>query len=145
LLEPGETCAACAADCTVHACKAKGTHTFAVSFTPPEFEQPSTAAVVLSYRTTHASLPGKANDESVRNRVRVTPANVTMTVNDLDYALRAVFARAQGLAEGSLFSVRFDGCAGAKAPQLSDLACTVDGCAGENGPVAGCRCSVVAK
>ena len=41
-----------------------------------------------------------------------------------------------------LFTATFDRCAGAPAPTLADLACTVIGCAQGGGSVPGCSCTV---
>jgi hypothetical protein len=141
-LEPGETCEGCPADCVIGACTAAApVQTFRVNLTPPPFQDPSSVTVLIGYRSTIVSLPG--NGSAPAARVRMRPSGATVTVNDLDYALRTVVTRPGGLTPGRLFVVDFDPCAGAAAPTTADFACTVEGCANQFGPIEGCTCSVV--
>jgi hypothetical protein len=59
VLERGETCTSCAADCVAHPCTASGaTVTFAVSFAPPLGETASSVTTLVGYRSDLVSLPG---------------------------------------------------------------------------------------
>ncbi|MBX3028467.1 DNRLRE domain-containing protein [bacterium] len=143
VLEPGETCATCPADCVVGPCTSPGNPTaaFRVDLVPPTGFQPTTATVLLGYNSTRLSIPGTGTATSVRQRV-VAPAPVpqAFTPNDLEYGLQVLESRNTPL--GQLFTVTFDRCGGAAAPTLADLACTVLSCAQGGGGVAGCSCIV---
>lgn len=144
LLEPGETCASCASDCTVGLC-APGTplRVIEVRLAVPSGQTASSGTFLVGYRSNRVSLPGSGSASTVRGRVKNTPGNTLVQVNDFDYALRVVLSRAGGLPQGRIFTVDFDSCQGATAPAASDFACAVEGCAGQFGPLAGCACSVV--
>ncbi len=141
-LEPGETCANCPADCVVQPCASvTPTVSFAVDLIPPAGQQPTAATVLMGYNSGLVSIPGTANDLSVRQRVLPpAPLPQSFSVNDLDYALRVVITRNTTL--GFLFTARFDRCQSAPAPTVADFGCTVEGCAGGAGPIEGCTCIV---
>ena len=166
VLEQGETCKSCAADCAVHSCTSTGsTVTFAVSFAPPAGESASSVTALVGYRGTVVSIPGSGTGSCQngskngkacstgtdcpggqcvlpRSRVKHTPAGAIVGVNDLDYALRVVVTRSSQIAPGELFTVDFDTCQGAATPTVADLGCNVDGCASSFGNVDGCTCTV---
>lgn len=143
VLEPGETCASCPADCAIGPCTSPGNPTaaFRVDLVPPMGFQPTTATVLLGYNSTRLSIPGTGTATSVRQRV-VAPAPLPQayTPNDLEYALQVLESRNTPL--GQLFTATFDRCSGAPAPTLADLSCTVLSCAQGGGGVAGCACIV---
>lgn len=143
VLEPGETCAACPADCAIGPCTTPGNPTtaFRVDLVPPMGFQPTTATVLLAYNSTRLSIPGSGTATTVRQRV-VAPAPIpqAFTPNDLDYAVQVLESRNVPL--GQLFTATFDRCGGAPAPTLADLACTVLSCAQGGGSVSGCACIV---
>jgi hypothetical protein len=143
LLEPGETCEGCPDDCMVLSCNATApTIAFAVDLVPPLGEQPTTATVLLAYRSNLLSIPGSSNETSVRQRVLPpAPLPQSFAVNDLDYAVRVVVSRNVPL--GRLFTATFDRCTGQDAPTLADVACIVEGCASSGTPLPGCGCMVV--
>jgi len=144
LLQAGETCTQCAADCTAQACKpGKERAAFSVEFTPPPAPDVSTAVFRIGYRTDLLSLPGSGTDTSVQTRL-TTPEHAVMAFNDLDYALRIVAARTPSLPEGLLVTIDFDRCDGARAPTAADVSCAVEACAASTGPIDGCRCQVTA-
>lgn len=144
LLEPGETCAQCAADCAVQPCQpAQQRAVFAVEFTPPPVPDVSTAVVRIGYRSDRLSLPGTGTEKSVQSRIK-SPEHDVMAFNDLDYALRIVAARAKAIPAGQLVTIEFDRCQGAPAPTVADLSCAVEGCAGSTGPESGCQCAISA-
>jgi len=137
----GVTCIVCPQDCAVAACTpGPPTETFAVQFVPGN-QGATGVSVRVGYRSSVASIPGMGADASVGARVRNRPANSIVAVNDLDYALRVVLSRSTAFT-GSLFTVEFDSCAGAAAPMLTDLTCTVEQCSSANGAVSGCSCTV---
>jgi hypothetical protein len=69
------------------------------------------------------------------------PPPFVFTLNDLDYAVRAIVNRTTGVTDGTLFTTSFDTCAGARPAMLSDLSCVVEGCSGA-GTISGCGCNV---
>ena len=142
VLEMGETCTNCPADCVVGPCNSPGapTQAFVVDLIQPAGFQPTSATVELGYNSTVLNIPGTGTATTVRQRV-VAPPPVpqAFTPNDKDYALVVQETRLTPL--GQLFTVTFDRCAGSPAPTLSDVACTVMSCAQSGAPVAGCRCS----
>lgn len=142
VIEPGETCVSCPADCVSGPCTASATtQTFTVDLVPPVGFQPTTATVLLGYQSTKLSIPGSGTATSVRQRV-IAPAPIpqAFTPNDLDYAVRVLISRNTPLA--TLFTVTFDRCTGGPAATLADLACTVESCAAAGTGVPGCTCTV---
>ena len=143
LLEGGETCVACAADCAVETCTpTTPTRAVALALTAPPGQAVNGATLLLTYRSRLVSLPGSGADSSVRSRVTDTPANAIVAVNDRDYALRIVLARSTGIPAEKIAVVEFDSCQGAAIPTAADFACVVEGCAGTFGNVEDCGCTV---
>lgn len=102
-----------------------------------------TATTLFAYRSDRVSIPGSAGAPSVRQRVTFpAPLPNAISINDLDYAVRVVIGRTAGVANGLLYSVKLDTCAGAPAPTAEDFACTMEACAGAGGPIEGCTCTV---
>ena len=142
LLDADETCANCAADCTVQPCRPGQQHAvFAVDFAPPPAPDVSTAVLRIGYRSDRLSLPGQGSERSVQSRLKA-PEHDVMAFNDLDYALRIVAAGAKAIPNGQLLTIEFDRCEGAPAPTVADLSCMVEGCAGSTGPQSDCRCTI---
>lgn len=165
LLEPGETCAECPADCTVSPCDASApTATFTVNFAPPLGQDASSVTVLTAYRSSVLNIPGSgfgscgggSNDGhscanaadcpggqciKPQSRVKNTPRNAIVAVNNLGYAARVVISRSP-LPTGELFTVEFDTCLGAPAPTTADVSCSVEGCSSSFGPIDGCTCTV---
>jgi hypothetical protein len=142
VLEPGETCATCAADCAIGPCTATSpTVAFAVDLVQPLGFDPTTAQVLLGYDSTRMSIAGSGTATSVRQRVLAPPPiPQTFAPNDLDYAVRVIVSRNTPL--GHLFTATFDRCSGQPAPTLADLACSVETCSQGGSPVPGCTCTV---
>lgn len=144
LLEQGETCASCPADCQPAPCTPSGTTTaFAVAVNA--VRPPTDIAVQLAYRSAVISIPGSGNDISVRQRVRFAPPPPTsFTVNDLDYAVDIRSTRGAGLPThpSPFATARFDACSGQPAPTADDLSCSVERCTDAAGAIAGCACVV---
>ena len=116
---------------------------FAVDFAFPVGSKPTSATILLGYRSDLVSVPGTGIVSTVRQRVVApSPPPFLFTPNDRDYALRVVISRTGGLDSALLFTVRFDRCTGAAAPTAADFGCFVEGCAGSNGSVNGCTCAV---
>ena len=167
ILEDGETCAKCAADCKIKACTPTSTlATFDVLFAPPLGENASSVTALVGYRSNVVGLPGKgtgsckggSNDgkacssgadcpngvcQQPRARIKNTQSGSIVGVNDLDYAVRVVVTRSSPTAPGRIFSADFDTCQGAAAPTAADFGCAVSGCASSFGPIDGCTCTVV--
>lgn len=142
LLDPSETCASCPADCRPATCAPAGTRRLAIDLTAPRGVTVSAVTLQLAYRTDRLTIPGEGMAQPVAQRVTPLADVQSLSSNDLGYALRLALVRGQGLADGALVEIAFDGCAGAAAPSAPDLRCTVEGCAGGAGPVNGCTCAV---
>ena len=144
LLEMGETCESCAADCVVQTCNLANpapTVTFRVNWEPPPGQPVSVIRVLVSYRTNLVSLPGSGTGPS--SRIKNKPSNSITSVNDLNYGLDVLVSKSGSLPVGRLFTVDFDRCTGAAAPSVDDFSCVVTDCGSSFGPVDGCKCSVV--
>ncbi len=141
VLEPGETCTTCPADCAVRRCDAGKAQSVTVHFRAPADHDISGVTVLLGYRSDRLSLPGRGADASVRERLTDTPDHAIVAVNDLDYGMRVVVGRSQPIGSGRLFMVRFDACGSAAAPAATDVACTVEACATVFGPAQDCSCA----
>lgn len=142
ILEPGETCASCPADCAVRACDApKQQRPVTIRFTAPPDHEILGVTLLLSYRSDRLSLPGHGAEQSVRDRLSDTLDQAIVAVNDLDYGMRVVLSRSRPIASGKLFAVRFDACGSAAAPSGADVACMVEACATVFGPAPGCSCT----
>jgi hypothetical protein len=146
LIEAGETCVTCAADCAIASCTATTTMaTFTVLFHGAPGTTPITSTTLFAYKSDRVSIPGSGGATSARQRVTFpAPLPNALSVNDLDYAARVVIGRTAGIANGLLYSVKLDICTGAPAPTVEDFACTMEGCAGAGGPIEGCTCTVAA-
>jgi hypothetical protein len=135
---------ACPADGQVLTCSATGTFEFDVLLAPPLGTEPTSATVIIGYRGDRASIPGSGT----AGLTRVTfpaPQPFVRSARDFDYAIRVVGIRTGPFPDGPMFTIRFDGCSGQPAPTASDLACTMEGCAGSGGSIAGCECIVVTR
>jgi hypothetical protein len=143
VIEPGETCTACPADCTVHACTATTPiHTVKVNLAIPSDETVSGLTLVVGYKSGTVSLPGTGAASTVGSRIKNKPGNSIFAFNDLDYGLRTVLSRSAGFSSGQLYTVDFDSCQGAAAVTIGDFGCTVEGCSNTFGTVTDCSCSV---
>lgn len=143
LLDNGETCANCPADCAVQPCAATtARHTVTVNASAPEEQHVAGFTIVVGYRGAVLSLPGQGADSSVRERVKNTPTEAIVAAYDRDYALRVVVSRSSAIPSGRLLTVDFDGCSGAAAPTTADVSCMVEGCANQFGAVVDCTCSI---
>jgi len=165
LIENGETCAQCPADCIVHPCTPSASHaTYTVNFAPPEGQDASSVSLLVVYRSNVLSIPGSgfgsclgnsdmactkdsdcADGQCIhpRSSIKNTPPSAIVSVNDLNYAVRVVVTRST-IPVGPLFTVDFDTCTGAPPATASDVSCSVEGCATGFGPLDGCTCAVSA-
>lgn len=158
LLEPGENFQdpeldfvgdpegeSCPADARVLPCT-ETEQEFAVQldlvFPPPPAEPISAAVILLAYRSDQVILPGRGLEPLVRRGVLPPPPPPTVfTPLDFDYAVRVTIGRAP-FQQSGFATATFHLCEGASTPTLADFACTVEGCAGNAGPIAGCGCSI---
>jgi hypothetical protein len=142
VIEPGETCGSCAADCIVRSCAATSpTAAFRFTLVAPPGQSPTAVTILIAYDSAVLSIPGSGNELSVRQRVVAAPPfPQTHSPNDLNYAARLVHSRSTPVAV--IATVSFDRCQGGPAPTLQDVACTVEGCAAGAGPIEGCECIV---
>jgi len=144
LLDAGETCTSCAADCAIRDCTPSGQTVSLQAFFSAG--SPITAvAIDLAYRSDQVQLPGTANAQTVRARITGLPAGGQSIINDRDYSVRIVKSRTEPLPEGLLFNVEFDLCNGAAAPAADDVSCVVASCSDEFSlAVSDCLCTIIA-
>jgi hypothetical protein len=145
VIEPGESCDSCPADCVVGPCTSPGAPTvaFRVDLLNEFGFEPTTTTVLLAYDSTKLSIPGTGTASSVRQRVVAPPPlPQAFTPSDLEYGVQVLVSRNTPLTDIPLFTATFDRCAGAPVPTLADVACTAIGCAQGGGSVPGCSCTV---
>jgi hypothetical protein len=143
ILEHGESCTSCAADCTVLPCTATTPlQTFRVDFQAPLGSSPSVLTARVGYRSDRVSLPGTGSGAA--SRVKNRPTGTSQLVNDLNYALTVLIQSQAGgsVPSGRLFTIDFDTCQGAAAVTTADFACSIESCASSSGPIDGCICTV---
>jgi hypothetical protein len=141
LLEAGETCTSCAADCRAVTCTPGETRRIAVDLTVPSGLSASAVTVRLAYRTDRLAVPGEGREAAVAKALRPATTVQAASAHDLGYALRLVLVRGEGFANGPLAEVTMQRCTGQPEPSAADLSCAVEGCAGGAGPIDGCTCS----
>jgi hypothetical protein len=146
LFTVGETCASCPADCTPKACTAdaKTLRRYTMQIAPPLGQVPTGFTALVSYRSGVLSVPGKADDKSVSERVQRQVNADLLVVRDADYAMSITLGMTNGLPSGPLVEIDFDTCKGAPTPGPNDVTCEVVGCAGIGGPLTGCNCEIKA-
>jgi len=143
LLDAGENCKDCPADCAPQACTPSTSHAvFEIKFVPPLAPDVTTTVLRVAYRSDRLSLPGAGTEAPVRARIKPSPGAAMVVANDLDYAVRVVVSGSTALPPGVLFTLEFDGCNGAPAPSAADLSCAVEACANSSGPTNDCHCVV---
>ena len=143
ILEAGESCTSCPADCTVLACTATTPlQTFRINFQAPLGSSPSVVTTRVGYRSDRVSLPGTGSAPAAR--VKMRPAGTSQLVNDLDYAVTVLIQGQAGgtVPSGKLFTIDFDTCQGAAAVTPADFGCSIESCASSSGPIDGCTCTV---
>jgi len=144
LLETGESCASCPADCVVIPCTASATtQKFRVAFTTPPAKNATSGAVLVGYRGNLVSVPGSGvNNALTGPRIQNRLSGGVYSWNDLNYGLFTSVTRSLGVS-GNIFTIEFDRCQGAPAPTLADFGCNVEACASSSGTISGCTCQVV--
>lgn len=144
LLEAGETCESCAADCQPATCKATAERVpVEVEWRPPTGQDASSLTLVVSYRTDRVGLPGSG--ATPQSRLAHAPANAIVLLNDLDHGVKVVLTKSGALEPGRVFTLDFDRCAKAPPPTQADFTCRVEGCATAAGDVQGCTCRVAVR
>lgn len=98
--------------------------------------------VRIDYPSNRVAIPGRKNEEKVKNRIGGTWTYDITAVNDVDTAVHVVVARDTPFRAGDLFSIEFNLCQGATAPGADDFTCTVEGCVNSSGSLEGCTCVV---
>ena len=143
LLEIGESCQTCEADCKPQPCSPQGRFRASVSVVSPEASPASAATLNISYRSNRLSIPGTGQDKSATERINFGDSSSGITAfKDFDYSIRLVRAEGSTLPR-PMVTIDFDGCAGAAKPTESDLVCVVEGCAGKGGAIAdACTCGI---
>lgn len=134
----------CPQDTQVLSCTAAGLVTFAADLVPPPGAQPTSATILIGYRSDLMRLPAAAGTSTITRVTWPNPQPFVRGATDFDYAVRVVTVRSGPFdTDAPIFSVQFDTCAGQPQPDPAlDLGCIVEGCASAGGPVANCVCSV---
>lgn len=143
LLQAGQTCEDCPADCVPAACEPTAERAkFTIVLDVPAAQTAMNTTVFLAYRSSVLSIPGTASDADVRRRIRpLAPLPQAFSVVDLDYAARLTARQPNGL-NTEFATADFDRCAGSPDPDVSDLSCTIEACEAATGPISGCTCRV---
>ena len=146
VLEPGEDCTSCAADCVVQPCTAvtgPPFETFKVSYSQPAGTVASLVQVRLGYKSNLVSLPGTGSGPT--SRVHLIQSGTSRLVNDQGYdVLVTVQEQVVGgfLTPGDIFTIDFDRCQSQPLATPADFGCTVLQCSSSFGDVTGCTCTV---
>lgn len=134
---------ACPADAQVLVCAVGPTATFAVDLQAPLGTQPTSATILVGYRSDRASLPAAAGASTIARVTWPNPQPFVRGATDYNYAARVVTVRTSPIDLGlPIFSVTFDSCIGQPAPDAAILGCIVEGCASTGGPITGCTCTI---
>lgn len=144
LIDAGETCASCPADCAPSPC-AKSTEqaTFGVRISVPLDDPATSITTRLAYDPKSLHFPGNGLTPEAQQRIRNRPKGAATYASALASAVRVVQTKSDGLPSGEIYRVVFDRCKDAPSTAPADLTCTVEGCAGKFGLVDGCSCTVV--
>jgi hypothetical protein len=135
----------CPQDAQVAACTPLGSLDVDVDLIPPVGTLPTSATILVGYRSDLAALPAAAGGSAAARVTWPSPLPFIRNAIDFDYAVRVITIRSDGPidSEVPIFSVVFDTCSGRPAPDPSlDLGCIVEGCSGAGGPINGCTCAV---
>jgi len=151
----GETCDdgntvdgdACPANCRIEECTPTGNTVRAdVVLRVPGGVDVAAVTMFLRYPDGTVRIPGAGNDAAVQSRLLDLPSGLSVTPNDLDYALRLVAFSPDisPIAAGHFVTVEFDTCTGAALPDRFDFACVIEDAADTSfNPVSGVTCELV--
>lgn len=106
-------------------CIPDGTLDATVTLTPPHDVALVGLKVTLTYPA-GVSIPGDADETSVKERVQMLPGGVLYSPNDQDGHTVIALVGTEPLPSGPLATVAFDRCAGRPAPTAADFTCHVD-------------------
>jgi len=152
--EMGETCDdgntedgdACPANCRIEECNATGSTVLAdVALNVPSGTDVAAVTLFIRYPDGTVRIPGSGNDAQVQGRLLNLPSGLSVTPNDLDYALRLVAFSPDiaPIAPGAFVTLELDTCAGATLPNRFDFECIVEDAADTGfNPVSGVTCAV---
>ncbi|MGH3637472.1 MAG: hypothetical protein ACRDUX_00440 [Mycobacterium sp.] len=144
LLQAGQTCEECPADCTPAACEPTTEQVRFVVTLEAATGAIERAALFVGYRSSVISIPGTGSEATVRRRVRPLPPLPTeFSVSDLDYGLRLTARQTSGLSM-DFVTADFDTCAGAGESSVDDLSCSVESCEVAGQAVSDCTCAIEA-
>lgn len=135
---------ACPLDAQILTCNAGGLATFAVDLVAPLGAQPTSATILVGYRSDRLRLPAARGASTIARVTWPNPQPFVRGATDYDYATRVVTVRTGPIdLDVPIFSIQFDTCLGQPAPNASEtLGCIVEGCASVGGPVDGCTCTI---
>jgi hypothetical protein len=138
----------CPSNCRIASCLgAQTTLDVDIDLCVPQGAEVGGVTLLLRYPDGVVGVPGSGNSDLVLSRMIDVPEDpfVSLTANDLDYALRAVAFSVDLLPipAGRLVTVRFDRCPQAAAPAVEDFRCVVKDAASPSGAlIDGVTCSV---
>jgi hypothetical protein len=96
-----------------------------ISVTPPARTHVVGLKLQLDYPS-GVDVPGRADEASVKDRVRLLPGGLLYSPNDTDGSMIVALVGTTPIAAGPLFEVKFDRCKGAPAPTAKDFHCGVE-------------------
>jgi cysteine-rich repeat protein len=151
-VEEGETCDDgntssddhCPGDCVIDRCTplANGRRSFTVSFSPPQGNVVGAVSALVDYPEGRIS---PVKPVQAGGAITDLPDNAVPAALDFGHALRIIVVKAglAGIETKQLCRVHFEDCAGATAPSVADLTCTVlEATDPLSNPLAGATCTV---
>ncbi len=114
---------------------------FEVVLLPPTGAVPTSASMLVGYRSDQINI-GDRDREAVQD---IGPSSTVFSFRDFDYAVRLAWAGTNPLDDDegtALVRLNFSLCSAAQLPDLSSVACSIEGCSGLGGPLDGCACEL---
>lgn len=124
-------------------CEPSGTLTVSVTLTPPAATPLAGVKVRLDYPAEAVAIPGAADADEVKARVRDMPSAALAVPNDEDDHLIVAMVATTPIPAGRIFTVELDRCAGSAVPKTAQFGCAVQEASDEQAKlVDGARCAV---
>ena len=114
---------------------------FDVLLLPPLGGVPTSTSMLVGYRSDQVNI-GDRDRDALED---IGPSSTVFSFRDFDYAVRLVWTGTNPLddAEGTpLVRINFALCTDATLPDLTSVACSIEGCSGLGGPLEGCACEL---
>jgi hypothetical protein len=144
MLDAGESCESCPADCAVPGCtEIDEKLSFDIRLTVPFGEEPTSVTTLVTYDGKLMRYPGSGLTVEAQKAITNRPKGVSTFANAFGQAVRVVQTNNAGLSEGGIYRVVLDRCKDARGAEASDLSCKVEGCAGKFGLIDDCSCTII--